>query len=1765
VFTHEYCTTADGLYSATVLMPEGADAPASAMDDIFWSITMSGEKRMGSFNTTFILDYDTYVGVWEVRYAQNSVDFQQTCEPSSSPSAMPTKLGQTNAPSISLSPAVRPTESPVRQSLAPTAAPSSTQSPTRALETASPSAAPTESPTAAPVTPGPTVSGSPTLSPTLSPSLAPNTVAPPPVIEVSGCVGTENSITASYAISGPGVIFCGAFEFGTVPDVTSLWSISSVAPSWVWSSHDEESVGNAMEIGNLKSNVPYTVVCYTSTYVDSDSALLTDFEVTYVSSCSATTGGVSTVSVISDVSRLVAGEVSDPIAIELDYSFFDESLVISPVVYFSSSVEDENCEGTVLKSSLTPAQSLLSPSSLVFDGQSVGLTQFVFVQPVSAGCLFILIEDTTLDGGVFSPRVNMSSPTKSFVDDNGLLRSALSIRVYADDQAVAASPKISKAFLSIDGSSMVVDYVAATDMGVSAGLQDTEFACSELLLFSGSDESTCRFTSPRQVVATLASAANGDTVTVGDAIQVTAGIVKSDCLAQTDTAVCSTYPFQADSSEVLQASVSRYDVFPLIAGPSIVSLCADIDLDITGSVGHGGRPWSQLSWEVYTSSTNTHFPGVLEDHLNGLQWSDCIMGSASCNNIPATLFPYGDVTFVLYMTNFLGVTGMTTHTISRVSGSFPVSTLNSPHRVMATQQALRTTLVRSNEDCSHLNITSAKGSLSVGWSMMDGSEAVAGVVTTSYQLSLPSEVLSTGHMYTVEATVLDELSKSSASSELIYVSRAPVGASIGGGSFETVAFDRTVRLDAGDSYSGAGASVAVVYWWTCFQVSPTLDDSCSAALNVRNASTLEIAASSLSADATYVFTVYVGDASFAQRFSSRAHKTVFVSSMVSPDVSAQIGGVRGPALAEYAAPLDYTAVVSFSESTVVSWSLSSPLDVALSTETFPAGGVTEFPLSTLYSSLLPGRSYVFELTVTPTTGCDGACASFVYLFPFQGNYAPSGGELIVSPTTGSATTEFSMTATAWTDADLPLSYTFFSRLNSSEERLLVSPRSQTSFVTSVVQSGLAADLHVVQLEVVVSDIYGYEATSEPFAVTVLSHDQEDILNFQLLLQAAVESGDRDTALTYAGIIELSAFDCAGSDLSTCVSIVDGLVQATTFLAGELDMNTDTSHQLVSLWWDEVSFYSTFVSFTNLSDFSASSSFDALLSAGEALTDVCSAGVCDSSSMDQMMLAFNALADYFGEYGDFLPSSSRRLAATDVEVAASRLTRVNDRFVQVVNLLLHYVVVPGVSMVQKLSNYDVHIEKGWPVLLNTSLLQGGLLLDPLLFDADASLFGFHTVVLSIEPRPSATCANDGLSCTVLSPSMRTSVYVKSTEAEAAQPALSQGYWAEQSGAAPVTSGHVRRNITGTCDAAQTVSLSCDAEETNGYAYAADVVCPDGIPDASNVTLRCPVYEAVSACAVDGQERTDCVVSQSSAAGSLCACPMALEVDSTGVLSATEVTGYKTFTMSSVSVALVGTNIVIAAAVIFPDSSSVSLESLTLTNAVLSTDLLTILVPLQILCCCCILLCCIFFVLRKKRKEDSEKESEADDAFHEHVTDYDSFSDSDSGSDLGDGSVTSDIFGSEEDPGDAFPVGIAAVSARDSEDGNYAESEYDDFTARNVDSFEDSFNNDSFGYLDDNVSYMSDHSQHSQPVPLAPMALETLHIESNEMLDSESETEDAAPVARGHARSRKEIPGGLWNYLFEGEEQPSDEDEDDSGHAAQFSGDDEFSLQTENRRF
>ena len=217
-------------------------------------------------------------------------------------------------------------------------------------------------------------------------------------------------------------------------------------------------------------------------------------------------------------------------------------------------------------------------------------------------------------------------------------------------------PQLASAKFSSTGGALFLEWDSPTDRGGRGGVS---FGCDELLVFPLASAATCKWTTAETLTADLDYRA---TCVPGDNISVVAGI-KPYC-AYGD---CGCWPLANASQAVLAAPDEALTPVAVFVGADKIGSCSDVDLDVSNSVGSGGRSWVAAMWLVNGSLPAQNFTALRE-----------YVATQSVDAAPKLFVPNDHLqagetyTFAVNLRNYLGFSSTSApYTVAVSAGSIP--------------------------------------------------------------------------------------------------------------------------------------------------------------------------------------------------------------------------------------------------------------------------------------------------------------------------------------------------------------------------------------------------------------------------------------------------------------------------------------------------------------------------------------------------------------------------------------------------------------------------------------------------------------------------------------------------------------------------------------------------------------------------------------------------------------------------------------------------------------------------------------------------------------------------------------------------------------------------------------------------------------------------------------------------------------------------------------------------------------------------------------
>jgi hypothetical protein len=629
------------------------------------------------------------------------------------------------------------------------------------------------------------------------------------------------------------------------------------------------------------------------------------------------------------------------------------------------------------------------------------------------------------------------------------------------------------AMLSNDGLSIIISFLYSTDRAqMSVG---TVFPCDRLFNFPCANNSSCEWKEDsRSVIVTFITPASDQCAGPGSSLSLLSSAV-----------------IMVDSKKLLintpiKISAPVHPVVPSVSlnVPETISYCASLDFDLSNSQ-HGtvGRSWRNFSVSVMTDP-----PGMPTNSLLTVIKRKYQVVSPRLTpplTVNSSYFKENvKYSFKVSLCNYLGACNSDQKTVQVIHSIVPsVSFIGDAVQTITRSNFLSVlSSVKSPVGCSDLSLSS----LTYNWTvtrLINNENSLAQPLLKSvskdpsrFLLNPYSLASNRTYLITLETSIGSSLSAAKASVRVI-VAEGSIIATIRGNSNQNTRVNEVVTVDASPSYDSDSQTTSVSYAWTCIQLQPVVNGSCSTLFDstlfqtTKQTASLKVKPLEVATNAVVKLSVKVFDPTRPLTRYSAASMRLTVFPAIYPTINltsnALLSGKINPSQS-----LKLTAVVNLPAFTLssiqgnISWSMSGgnftlgqivktpvkqPLSVGDATTLMKS-----FYLSVLPNSLTAGLSYSFALQCSLSTGIQVTSSITVTI-----NAPPSSGSFLIDPSTGTeVTTSFSFQCNNWIDSDLPLTYQF-SYLSSSSSgggtgshsALIIKSLSQLSYTVSSLPAG----------------------------------------------------------------------------------------------------------------------------------------------------------------------------------------------------------------------------------------------------------------------------------------------------------------------------------------------------------------------------------------------------------------------------------------------------------------------------------------------------------------------------------------------------------------------------------------------------------------------------------------------------------------------------------------------------------------------------------------
>jgi hypothetical protein len=882
-------------------------------------------------------------------------------------------------------------------------------------------------------------------------------IKPAPTVEsITAVTIASLAVTVNVTLDSDGLVYCAAF----LPSAGVPASVAAISSQ----NHLRWSYSNISSIllNGLKPSTAYNVYCATVS-ADNVQSSLSAVQSTYLAittaCCRTVTATLNTASVRLGASLIGAISVSlsaNP----------DVTLTLTPKVAGSS------------------LSGLFYPTNHTFTSTSLLSTTFSVVQSTA----------NRLSLGNYKIDFVLSGSSSSQYSVSYSKGSNISVISAA---AEPPTPKLASATMSNDGTSALIQFSAATNLGGSKiGL--SKFSCSQLLRFNYSGGTSvsstgvsCQWGQDLSSLTVYLGAAVS--LSPGDYITLLPKKLKAYCSASV-VSTCDSWSYVDSTATPLLSPSNPTTPLVQMSVPSMLGACDSMTIDLSASTGSGGRQWVQPTFRVTSANTAAN-ASVLATYLNsGYSFKPPTA-------VPHTyLVPGHAYSITVTLCNFLLACSSASATVVVLNQLAPSVIISGSSQLsMLTTSTLSVSASAFTRSCGG-SVT--YNNLGVTWAIAlasDGSSvSVNSLSSNPSKLILAAYSLAASTAYTVTATVTDSTTfKSSSTSISVAVGLSSIYARVLGGSvrsfriFDTFSLDGSISYDADqENFGNAG----LTYAWSCIQTSPSIGSACYITLNSSTTSKAVVKATSTDSAAlnsTSSVTLLLSDPDTSRAATASVSISITPADAPSVSITSTIGAAVQPNAA-----FTLTSSISLTGSGVVLWSVNdASIDLenvsltAVSLQLTPPGGDSSKEYSVAPRLVLPANSLpaasslTFTLTAYAVSSASASASASVSIVT---NGPPLPGQFEVTPANGEElSTTFTFIASSWSDTDVPITYQFGFIANPARPYLAVQSRSQLSFVAAKLPAGLKSLNYSITCQTQIFDSYGAN-TSATVSIMVTS-------------------------------------------------------------------------------------------------------------------------------------------------------------------------------------------------------------------------------------------------------------------------------------------------------------------------------------------------------------------------------------------------------------------------------------------------------------------------------------------------------------------------------------------------------------------------------------------------------------------------------------------------------------------------------------------------------
>jgi hypothetical protein len=724
-------------------------------------------------------------------------------------------------------------------------------------------------------------------------------------------------------------------------------------------------------------------------------------------------------------------------------------------------------------------------------------------------------------------------------------------------------PNFISAIFTNEGSSIIFKF----DMATNQGKLLNPFLCNNLFDFNCASLSVCQWLDSKTILGSVNGAEGcvipGDLVVLAKNNNITLPCSGSNCVSDGLSAFPKSLVMQAPASPVIPTIAVKL--------PSALGQCSSLLLDLSESLGSGGREWRNITIRASSSEDTAGLNHFLSRNFT----------VSPPTAISAAVFTAGvSYSFQVLLCNFLGRCGHGSASVVVTQTFLPTVTIDgSAVRNVLIAQPISLSSTASVANCN--GNPSALG-INYVWKVMNNNlKVISSVSSTSRdpsRFTLPAFSFAANKIYKIQVSASFNQQVSSAFVQINTLSGALVAVILGSGN-QVVRIGSSLTLDGSksydqDQYNVFGTVAGLSFTWTCGQLSPAVSTSCSNVIEpVSGVEKVVVKPLLTATGASLQFTLTVRDQA-AQRIATSS-VAVRILALLSTSISLRSNTAQNVINPDQSFTVLGTVTIPPSLKCMLNWSTDSSVTGLDLTKTVltplfslvPAsndGPNLPINLKLPPNVLLGGVSYTFTLTSNLESPGVGSSLTFTVVV----NSPPKLGNFVISPTEGEElTTLFSFACSRWQDDNLPLQYQF-SYLTSTGNKLTMRSIAETSFTSLTLPAGENNRGNNIQAIADVFDSYLANVSSSTLVKVRASSVFQDSTKVQAFLEqssAALQSTNVDVvkqaAVTNAYL--LNKINCATSS-NGCSAQMD---HRTSIIQGIQSLATleDISSQAVTGW------------------------------------------------------------------------------------------------------------------------------------------------------------------------------------------------------------------------------------------------------------------------------------------------------------------------------------------------------------------------------------------------------------------------------------------------------------------------------------------------------------------------------------------------------------------------------------------------------------------------